>query len=539
MNLVKPESITTTGAITRSTIGTYFDIAGIMQTAAIDAVRINYDPYTHEFLGLLIENATTNLLLQSQDFDNASYWSKTRTTITANAVLAPDNTTTADKLIEDTTASSSHYISQNQTLTANLFYTMSVYAKAAERSRIVLRVGNSGSWVAGSAAVGFDLSTGILFSVSGDSTSSGTIQPVGNGWYRCSITAQFGATTTSGGLVINLDDGTGITYTGNGTSGVYIWGSQLEAGSTISSYIKTTTAAVTRAADNVTGSGLVYTNLTNAYAEWSSGTTYALGTSVSYGILGTYISLQNSNLNQNPVTATTYWLRTGPTNKMAAFDDQISSVSSANSDIIFAVTASSIDTVALLNVVGSKTSIAVTDISLKSEIYHNSQQLTGIDSLDWYSYFFYDQDTVRTLSVYLDIPVVSSGLVTVKISGAGTNSLGTFIAGLLKRLGDTQYGVSAGIIDYSRKDTDEFGNVTFIKRNYSKRINASVSLTNANLNKVQRILYQIRATPVLWLASTDIQFEEPLITYGFYRDFSTEISYPTHSICNLQIEGLI
>jgi hypothetical protein len=539
MNLVKPESITTTGAITRSTIGTYFDIAGIMQTAAIDAVRINYDPYTHEFLGLLIENATTNLLLQSQDFDNASYWSKTRTTITANAVLAPDNTTTADKLIEDTTASSSHYISQNQTLTANLFYTMSVYAKAAERSRIVLRVGNSGSWVAGSAAVGFDLSTGILFSVSGDSTSSGTIQPVGNGWYRCSITAQFGATTTSGGLVINLDDGTGITYTGNGTSGVYIWGSQLEAGSTISSYIKTTTAAVTRAADNVTGSGLVYTNLTNAYAEWSSGTTYALGTSVSYGILGTYISLQNSNLNQNPVTATTYWLRTGPTNKMAAFDDQISSVSSANSDIIFAVTASSIDTVALLNVVGSKTSIAVTDISLKSEIYHNSQQLTGIDSLDWYSYFFYDQDTVRTLSVYLDIPVVSSGLVTVKISGAGTNSLGTFIAGLLKRLGDTQYGVSAGIIDYSRKDTDEFGNVTFIKRNYSKRINASVSLTNANLNNVQRILYQIRATPVLWLASTDIQFEEPLITYGFYRDFSTEISYPTHSICNLQIEGLI
>jgi len=538
MNLVKPESITTTGAITRSTVGTYFDIAGVMQTAAIDAVRINYNPYTHEFKGVLIENAATNLLFQSQDFDNAS-WSKTRTSVTANAVLAPDNTTTADKLVEDTTASSSHFISQNQTLTANLFYILSVYAKAAERSRIVLRVGNSTNWVAGTPSVGFDLSTGILFSVSGDSTSSGTIEPVGNGWYRCSIIAQFGTTTASGGLVINLDNGAGITYTGDGTSGAYIWGSQIESGSKISSYIKTTTAAVTRAADIITGSGLVYTNLTNAYAEWSSGTTYALGTSVSYGVYGTYLSLQNSNLNQNPLTATTYWTRTGPTNKMAAFDDQISSTSTSASDIIFAVTASSIDTVALLNVSAAKTSIAVSDISLKSEIYHNSQQLTGAESLDWYSYFFYDEDTVRTLSVYLDIPVVSNGLVTIKISSAGTNSLGTFVQGLLKNLGNTQYGVSAGIIDYSRKDTDEFGNVTFIKRNYSKRINASVSLTNANLNKVQRILYQLRATPVLWVASTDIQFEEPLITYGFYRDFSTEISYPTHSICNLQIEGLI
>ena len=538
MNLVKPESITTTGAITRSTIGTYFDSAGIMQTAAIDAVRINYTPYTHEFLGVLIENAATNLVFQSQDFDNTS-WSKTRTTVTANATTAPDNTTTAEKLIEDTSVTASHFISQNQTLTANLFYTMSVYAKAAERSRIVLRVGNSANWVAGTPSVGFNLTTGTLFSVSGDSTSSGTIQPVGNGWYRCSITAQFGTTTSSGGLVINLDNSTTITYTGDGASGAYIWGAQIETGSLASSYIKTTTAAVTRAADVITGSGLVYTNVTNAYAEWSSGTTYALGTSVSYGIYGTYISLQNSNLNQNPLTATTYWLRSGPTNKMAVFDDQVSSLTSSTSDIIFAVTASSIDTVALLNITGSKTSVAVTDTSLRAEIYHNSQQLTGGDSLDWYSYFFYDADTIRTMSVYLDIPTASNSLVTVKISGTGTISIGSFINGVIKVLGDTQYGVSAGIIDYSRKDTDEFGNVTFIKRNYSKRINASVSLTNANLNKVQRILYQIRATPVLWIASTDVQFEEPLITYGFYRDFSTEISYPTHSICNLQIEGLI
>lgn len=540
MNLVKPEPVTTTGAITRSTVGTYFDIAGVMQTAAIDAVRINYDPYSHEFLGLLIENAATNLLTYSAQFDSSA-WNKPIITVAANAFVAPDGTLTADKLVESTSTIAQRILTnQSYTLPAGAV-TFSFYAKFAGRRYLNAYPLYTTWW---NFNVLFDLQTGVI--TANPTSTPASITPVGNGWYRCSVspTVTTGGTGATATIILGMQmngtlGGSDSSYTGDGSSGIYLWGAQLEAGASATSYIPTVASSVTRAADIITGSGLVYTNLTNAYAEWSSGTTYALGTSVSYGILGTYISLQNSNLNQNPVTATAYWSRTGPTNKMAAFDDQISSISSSNSDIIFAVTASSIDTVALLNIVGSKTSIAVTDISLKSEIYHNSQQLTGIDSLDWYSYFFYDQDTVRTLSVYLDIPVVSSGLVTVKISGAGTNSLGTFIAGLLKRLGDTQYGVSAGIIDYSRKDTDEFGNVTFIKRNYSKRINASVSLTNANLNKVQRILYQIRATPVLWLASTDIQFEEPLITYGFYRDFSTEISYPTHSICNLQIEGLI
>jgi hypothetical protein len=283
--------------------------------------------------------------------------------------------------------------------------------------------------------------------------------------------------------------------------------------------------------------------LTESNPEWSSATIYALGAKVVYGIYGTYQSLQTGNLNHTPPITSpftdAYWVRTGPTNKMAMFDDQISSVSSGTSDIIFAVVASAIDSVALLNITASKTNIAVTDKDTKVLVYHNSQQLSGGESLDWYGYFFYDSDTQKTSSIYLDIPPAANSLITIKVSGTGTVSVGTYVNGQIKYLGNTQYGVSAGIIDYSRKDTDEFGNTTFTKRNFSKRMNASVSLTNSNLNRVQRILYDLRATPVLWLASTDAQFEEPLIIYGFYRDFSTEISYPTHSICNLQVEGLI
>lgn len=529
MNLVKPDSVTTTGSITRSTTGTYVDSAGVIQTAAINAVRINHDPATKEFLGLLIENASTNLLTYSEQFDNAA-WGKGNCTIATNIVAAPDVSITADKIIEDT-ANSQHVITQSiGTVTIGSVYTISIFAKAQERTMVFLTAFGEGYSV-------FDLSNGTVVQT-GSNICSITAYP--DGWYRCTSTII--KTNTNGGFYCGLWT-TANSYLGDGTSGLYIWGAQLELGSAATSYIPTVASQVTRAADVITGSGLVYTTLTESNPEWSSATTYALGANVVYDVYGTYKSLQSGNLNHTPPIVSpftdAYWVRTGPTNKMAMFDDQVSSASTGTSDIIFAVVGSAIDSVALLNIQASKTSIAVTDKDTKALVYHNSQQLSGGESLDWYGYFFYDADTQKTSSIYLDIPPAANSLITIKVSGTGTVSVGSYINGQIKTLGNTQYGVSAGIIDYSKKETDEFGNTTFIKRNFSKRMNASVSLTNANLNRVQRILYDLRATPVLWLASTDAQFEEPLIIFGFYRDFSTEISYPTHSICNLQVEGLI
>lgn len=523
MNVVTPKLVTTTGSITRSTTGTYYDSSGILQIAAIDAARINYNPYTKEFLGLLIENAGTNLFLYSEQFDNANWLKVGGATATANTSASPTGAITADLL----TVSSSKYFQQTLASAIAGSYTYSIFLKSSGTSQLYFQL-NCGGTGATVAAVNVDFTTGTVSTRFGTPLSTG-IQSIGNGWYRVWVAG----THVSGGMAGYLLSASATDTT------VTAFGAQLEAGTKPSSYIQTTASQVTRAADIVTGSGLVYTNVTNTYAEWSSATTYTLGTSVSYGISGTYISLQNGNLNQNPLTATTYWSKTGPTNKMAAFDDIISSSTTSSSDVIFAVTATSIDTVALLNLVGNRSNIAVTDLNLNSLVYYNYQPLVGDVSVDWYSYFFYDSDTVRTMSTYLDIPSSTNMLITIKISGTGTVSIGNYLAGLIKELGATQYGASAGIIDYSRKDIDTFGNTVFTKRNYSKRLTVNVSLTNANLNRVQRILYGLRATPALWIANTDITYEEPLIVYGFYKDFSTEISYPTYSICNLQVEGLI
>jgi hypothetical protein len=529
MNLVKPDSVTTTGSIARSTTGTYIDSAGVMQTAAINGHRINHDPYTKEFLGVLIENASTNLILYSEQVDNAAWTKVAGATVTANTAVAPNGTTTADTL----TISQTKQISTSSVSAAAGTYCFSAFFKSTGSSSAYLQLNMNygGPLIAGAVDINF---TNKTLSVRFGSPVEYSITEYANGWLRVALSLTATDPSTLVGYIVSPSSADGT---------VYLWGAQLEAGSKPTSYIPTVASQVTRAADIITGSGLVYTNLTESNPEWSSATTYALGAKVVYGIYGTYQSLQAGNLNRTPPITSpftdAYWVRTGPTNKMAMFDDQISSVSSGTNDIIFAVVANSIDSVALFNITAGKTNIAVTDKDTKVLVYHNSQQLSGGESLDWYSYFFYDSDTQKTSSIYLDIPPAANSLITIKVSGTGTVSVGSYINGQIKYLGNTQYGVSAGIIDYSRKDTDEFGNTTFTKRNFSKRMNASVSLTNSNLNRVQRILYGLRATPVLWIASTDLQFEEPLIIYGFYRDFSTEISYPTHSICNLQVEGLI
>ncbi len=193
---------------TRSTTGTYFDSAGVLRSAAV------------------------NLAVRSEEFDNA-VWTKTRSSITADSEIAPNGTLTADKIVEDTTASATHLVSLGSGIIAGNTYTYSVYAKPAGRDWIVLSPG--GSW----GFAWFNISSGTVGTVtSGGSSATAAIQSVGNGWYRCSVTA---TAVDNRGLQILMSTGNNVvTYTGDGTSGVFLWGAQLEAGSVATNYIPTT-----------------------------------------------------------------------------------------------------------------------------------------------------------------------------------------------------------------------------------------------------------------------------------------------------------
>ena len=236
---IKPTSGDGDMVVSRNTTATRVNSAGVIESVAINVPRLDYTGGGCP--SILVEPARTNLVLRSEEFDNAS-WTKTNATITANVTTAPDNTMTADKLVDDATLNQ-HRI--NQTPTAAIgTYTFSVFLKKAEIDTAQMRIGLSGA--------DFNLTTGTTSGANVGITS--TIKNYGNGWYRCSITK---TTIIANDICrINLKDSLNNTYTGNGVDGFYLWGAQLELGSYDTSYIPTTTASVTRTADVISKTGI-------------------------------------------------------------------------------------------------------------------------------------------------------------------------------------------------------------------------------------------------------------------------------------------
>jgi hypothetical protein len=232
-----PESGAGDLTFTRASAATRVNASGLIESVASGVPRLDYTGGGCP--SLLLEPQRTNLVTYSEEFDDAS-WAKGGVTISANtnATLDPSGQNFADKLVEDS-SNGNHRVFNNSSVTISDSdaTTYSVFAKAAERTQIYLRDND----IVGAR---FNLSTGEVISTEG--TATATITNYGNGWYRCTITRV--SSTTAGRVIVYLDNG-GDSYTGDNTSGVFIWGAQVEAGAYPTSYIPTTSAAVTRAAD--------------------------------------------------------------------------------------------------------------------------------------------------------------------------------------------------------------------------------------------------------------------------------------------------
>lgn len=289
----------------------------------------------------------------------------------------------------------------------------------------------------------------------------------------------------------------------------------------------------------VTPSLIKSSNLVDANPQWVSSTTYSIGQRVTFDFK-TWESLTNSNTNNNPLVSPTHWLNLGASNTFALFDQEVNTQSTRNNLIEITVEIGASDTIALLNLVANRVEVVVRDTLGGDIIYQSSQSLQGDVVIDWYQYFFFDYLAQRTQAIFSGIPTeFLTAHATIRFIGIGELRVGSVIFGKTVELGLTQYGARSGIIDYSRKETDEFGTTTFVRRNFSKRLSAGVMVKNSNLNRVQRLLYDIRSTPTLWISTDYPSYEEAGVVYGFYRDFDMAISYPTMSLCNLEIEGLI
>jgi hypothetical protein len=216
--------------------------------------------------------APFNVLLHSQAFDNTAQWTPTRSTVTANAVTAPDGTLTADAIVEDATAANTHDVRSTGAATPNSgtnTWTFSIHAKKANRDWFLVEIQNNAA-TGNRARAWFDLNTGAVgtgaTAGSGVTFVSRSIEDKGNGWYRCILVAAVDSAVANLQTFIEGTTGDSVTnYDGVlAQQSTFVWGAHLNLGTTAFDYIPTTTAAV-------------YLPRSNAYQDHNPATLAPLG----------------------------------------------------------------------------------------------------------------------------------------------------------------------------------------------------------------------------------------------------------------------
>lgn len=223
-----------TPAFTRSSTATFVGSNGLIQSAAINVARFDHYPTTGESKGFLINESRENLKTHSENFSDAS-WGAQGASVSTLSGSSPSGGSTITKITEDT-STGGHGLSFFMSPSGSL--TLSVFAKADGRQWLRLQFGGVDTW--------FDLVNGVPGTIGAGHVAA--ITNYDNGWWRCSVSSTIASAGTT--PLIRLASNNNISaYTGDGTSGLYLWGAQLEAGAFPTSYIPTNVGTAARSAD--------------------------------------------------------------------------------------------------------------------------------------------------------------------------------------------------------------------------------------------------------------------------------------------------
>ena len=225
---------------TRASSGTTVNQSGLIETVGSGTPRIDFEGNTKG--SLLLEPSRTNLITYSEDFSQGN-WIKTDVTVSSNQTISPDGTLNADLIIASPTTST-HKLQTSQSVNSEL-YPVSVYVKAGGYNNVQIA-----SWATGANYINFNVTNGTVTKIGSVAPTIYGIESVGNGWYRVWANVQASGSGTVGIHMISADDSVwNEVFTGDGVSGLYLWGAMIEANTFASSYIPTSGSTVTRVAD--------------------------------------------------------------------------------------------------------------------------------------------------------------------------------------------------------------------------------------------------------------------------------------------------
>lgn len=232
------------------------------------------------------------------------------------------------------------------------------------------------------------------------------------------------------------------------------------------------------------------------------------------------------------------WIEIGATNKWRCFDQVVGSQSTSSSPLTIELDLNKIVSgLAVFNMNGvNSVRVTVTD-PVDGLVYDNSILLRD-ESLvvDWFSYFF-EGFNIKTEFVLVDLPAYKNAVIKLEFLGAADISVGEIVAGQILDLGVAVYGTSLQLLDFSRKERDDFGNFTIVRRRTSKLVDYDVRIMKGRINYVFGVLSGVTTTPCVWLGTA--QLDDATLIYGYYKDTTINIDAPSYCTASITVEGLI
>jgi hypothetical protein len=280
------------------------------------------------------------------------------------------------------------------------------------------------------------------------------------------------------------------------------------------------------------------TNIPITETLWTAGT-YATGVQryeghLLYEVIATPSTTDQPSVGAAATPAT--WKVLQAINRWLMFDGKANSQSTKATPIDVTVNLPNIvNAVSVLNMSAKTLILTVTD-GVDGEVYRREVEL--IDNsvvVDWWTFFFAPYSQIYDV-VFTDLPAYTSADIRMQLTApTGNVACGELVLGTTREIGNTQFGTSVGMTDYSRKQADDFGNYSIEQRAFSKRVEYNIQVETKDVPGIFKFLTSLRATPSVFVGDDGF---EATIVYGFYKDFDILISNPALSICNLSVEGL-
>ncbi len=271
---------------------------------------------------------------------------------------------------------------------------------------------------------------------------------------------------------------------------------------------------------------------------WNAATNYAINDRAYLASTHTIYNRRTVGITAgSPDVDTTNWTLVGPTNRWAMFDQSVGTSTTGSGTLEVVLRPGQVGALHMDDMAGLTLSVSMKSQPGGTVVYTAEVDLDDTQIADVYEWFFtpFVQKTTANL---IDLPTQwFDPEITVTISGTGTVECGVLRVGALHGVGGTLMGASISIIDYSRKDTDDFGITRFVERSFSKRLSSTVITSRSEFRRVFRLLAGLRAREAVYIAST-VDELEPLTIRGIPADWSIDCESVNHVQCNLIVEGI-